>query len=122
MTNVDIVKILQIGVVGLGFLLALLAFRLLRHAQGSSSPSKPMVNPVYVFMLFSFALCILGLVPEALKHLRSEDQKAIEIDELTERLASITEKFSKTCEHIRTTNWLDNSPEARKSLSAWCGN
>lgn len=62
--DMDIVKILGYGVSGLGFLLAFLAYRLLSQAQRNPSPSSHVFRAIYVFMAFSFALCILGLASQ----------------------------------------------------------
>jgi NhaP-type Na+/H+ or K+/H+ antiporter len=120
MTNIDVVKILQMGIIGLGFLLALLAFWLLRNEQHKQTPSGLMLIAIYVFMFFSCALCVFGLVPEVIKLFRSEDQKDLEIKKLTGELDSVTNKLSKTCEAIRTTGWLDKMPDGRKALSKDC--
>ncbi|HWZ84125.1 MAG TPA: hypothetical protein VNW47_15965 [Terriglobales bacterium] len=64
MAGIDVVKILGYGVLGLGFLLALLAYRLLSKEQGRQTPSPDALHGIYVFMGFSLALCILGLVSQ----------------------------------------------------------
>lgn len=120
MSNIDVVKILQIGIIGLGFLLALLAFWLLRNEQHKKESSERMLTAIRTFMFFSLVLCMIGIVPDVLKEFRSGDQKDQDIAEISERLATVTQQFGRTCEHIRTTNWLDKSSEARKSLSQWC--
>jgi hypothetical protein len=62
--DIDVVKILGYGVLGLGFLLALLAYRLLSKEQGKPTPSTDAFRAIYVFMGFSLALCVLGLVSQ----------------------------------------------------------
>jgi hypothetical protein len=62
--GIDVVKILGYGVLGLGFLLALLAYRLLSKEQGKQTPHPDAFRAIYVFMGFSLALCILGLVSQ----------------------------------------------------------
>jgi hypothetical protein len=104
---VDVLPILKTGVFGLGFLLALFAFRLLAKEQAKESPSNAILKEIRVFMAFSVVLCAIGLVATFAPLLLSGQEK-------------IAYNFAQTCEHIRTTNWLDGSPEARKSLSQWC--
>ena len=64
LADLDVVKILGYGVLGLGFLLALLAYRLLSKEQGKETPSPDTFRAIYVFMGFSLALCVLGLVSQ----------------------------------------------------------
>jgi len=76
MANLDVLKILSLGVVGLGFLLAVLAYRLLVKEQEHSrlaGPSevsqaahRPFIRAIYAFMAFSLLLCILGLIAQVL--------------------------------------------------------
>lgn len=56
----NIADILQYGVIGLGFLLAVLAYRLLSSEQRVKIPRKKMLYSIYVFMLFSVTLCVIG--------------------------------------------------------------
>jgi len=60
----DIPRILSIGAIGLGFLLALLAFRLLSREQSETKSRDTMLNAITRFMIFSFSLCIIGLSSE----------------------------------------------------------
>ena len=62
--SIDVVKILGYGVLGLGFLLALLAYHLLSKEQGKQTPRPDAFRAIYVFMGFSLVLCILGLVSQ----------------------------------------------------------
>jgi hypothetical protein len=57
-------NILSYGVIGLGFLLALLAFRLLGNEQRKDQPSKSILVSIHVFMIFSILLCVLGFASE----------------------------------------------------------
>ena len=61
MKNLDIAKILNYGVSGLGFLLAFLAYRLLNNAQRQGLSNSYNIR-IYVFMGFSVVLCVLGLI------------------------------------------------------------
>jgi len=53
MDNIDVVKVLGYGVVGLGFLLALMAFNLLSKEQKKDQPNSSMLNSIKWFMFFS---------------------------------------------------------------------
>lgn len=54
--NIDFASILKLGFVGIGFLLAGLAFLLLKAEQSKDSPRPNMITPIYVFMGFSLVL------------------------------------------------------------------
>ena len=64
MKMVDVPGILAYGVIGLGFLLALLAYRLLSREQTNQQVREPMIRAIYIFMAFSVLLCTVGLVSE----------------------------------------------------------
>jgi hypothetical protein len=57
----NVVDILQAGVIGLGFLLALLAYHLLTKEQKQETPRSGIINSIYVFMFFSVVLCVIGI-------------------------------------------------------------
>jgi hypothetical protein len=58
MTNLDIVKILQIGIIGLGSLLALLAFWLLRDKQHKQASNQAYFEShLRIHGLFFGSLC-----------------------------------------------------------------
>ena len=67
MNTVDPTKILSYGAIGLGFLLAFLAFTLLRSEQKRNAPNPVMVRAIYFFMLFAFLLSVVGFGSELLK-------------------------------------------------------
>ncbi len=69
MKNIDVVAILQYGVIGLGFLLALLSYHLLRKEQAHEPPRRPIINAIYAFMSFSVILCLVGLLSERLSEI-----------------------------------------------------
>lgn len=54
-------QILKYGPIGLGLLLAVLAFRLLKQEQSQKSPRKSMLRAILFFMAFSLTLCLVGL-------------------------------------------------------------
>jgi hypothetical protein len=70
-------KILSYGAIGLGFLLAFLAYRLLASEQKRDTPRAPMVHAIYTFMLFAFLLSILGFGGEYLKNQASQPSRAV---------------------------------------------
>jgi hypothetical protein len=80
MTGSDVVKILGLGVIGLGFLLALLAYRLLSKIQSQPNPKRSVLRSIYFFMGFSIVLCGIGFASQVFDQRRSEEQK--ELDEL----------------------------------------
>ncbi len=104
----DVVSILQIGVVGLGFLLAFLAYKLLTQEQNRHPPRNRILLGIYVFMFFSVCLVILGgtfkAVPEWLEYLRSSD-------------ATLLKKLDK-----RNTEYDVLKEENKKLSKRACGN
>lgn len=77
------VKILQLGIIGLGFLLAVLAFFLLKGLQ-KPRPDRAMtevdwrihnanVQTTKWFMAFAVLLCLIGFLPEVLKAQQSSN-------------------------------------------------
>lgn len=56
----NIPEILKYGVIGLGFLLSFLAYRLLSQEQKIEVPRKPILVSIYVFMTFAITLCMIG--------------------------------------------------------------
>lgn len=58
---INIPEILKFGIIGLGAIMAILAFWLLRGEQSKRQPRPLMIKSIYVFMGFSFLLTILGL-------------------------------------------------------------
>ncbi len=66
MTNIDVVQILGLGVVGLGFLLACFAYRLLAKEQQKARTERSYFA-IIGYMIFSFALCALGLASDFLR-------------------------------------------------------
>jgi hypothetical protein len=62
--EISVVEILQIGVIGLGFLLAVLAYNLLTKEQKQNTPRSDILKSIYIFMSFSVVLCIIGIVSQ----------------------------------------------------------
>ncbi|WP_136799472.1 MULTISPECIES: hypothetical protein [Desulfosediminicola] len=65
-TNMDVLKILQIGVIGLGFLLAALAYHLLTKEQKHETPRPDILKSIYFFMSFSVVLCVIGIISQTI--------------------------------------------------------
>jgi hypothetical protein len=64
MQGLDVYAILGYGVAGLGFLLAVLAYMLLRNEQHNPEPRPSMLRSIGFFMGFSVVLCVLGLIAQ----------------------------------------------------------
>ncbi|WP_263358636.1 hypothetical protein [Acidicapsa ligni] len=70
MSIFDPSKLLSYGAIGLGFLLAFLAYRLLSdEGKREPYPRKEMVRAIYAFMVFAFLLSFLGFSSELAKSL-----------------------------------------------------
>lgn len=80
--NFDVVKILSAGVMGFGFLLAFLAYRLLEKIQDHPVPDQSVLTSVYYFMGFSILLCVIGLASTLLDQRRSQKQCENELTDL----------------------------------------
>lgn len=66
--NWNIPEILSCGTIGLGFLLAFLAYSIIRREQErEGSVRKKILNSCYIFMFFSIILVGLGFLSEKLK-------------------------------------------------------
>ena len=84
MGNINVSDILGYGVIGLGFLLALFAFRLLSNEQKRDEPRKSMIRAIYSFMLFSLLLSVIGFAGEFSKISESEQEQITKLqDSLT---------------------------------------
>lgn len=67
LSKLNIVEILKIGSIGLGFLLALMSYILLKKEQEKDKPNKSFLNTTRTFMLFSILIMLLGIISEFLK-------------------------------------------------------
>jgi len=65
--NLNAFEILSYGVIGLGFLLAVLAYFLLNREQKLDNVRDSMLKAINRFMVFSFSLCTIGIMSEMLK-------------------------------------------------------
>ena len=59
--NLNVLEILRLGFVGIAFLLAGLAYLLLRREQERAEPRAGMLRPIYVFMGFALVLAAASL-------------------------------------------------------------
>jgi hypothetical protein len=73
----DVTRILSVGSIGFGFLLAYLSYRLLLRAQDSAHPNPHVMRLIQVFMLFSLALCLPGFWLEYQKMVIVKPERAI---------------------------------------------
>jgi hypothetical protein len=79
--NFDVARILSFGTVGLGFLLAFLAYQLLRKEQSVEHPRENILKAINYYMMFSISLCILGLASEVYRdfsHNNASTQTAVQ--------------------------------------------
>jgi hypothetical protein len=65
---VDPAKLLSYGAIGLGFLLAFMAYLLLSGEQKRAQPRQSIIRAIYSFMIFAFALAFLGFANEFAKN------------------------------------------------------
>ena len=56
----NVISILRLGVIGLGFLLAVLAYLRLAQEQKRNPPRQSVLDTIKWFMGFSVALCLIG--------------------------------------------------------------
>lgn len=57
MQSFNIIEVLRLGAIGLSFVLAFLAYRVLKTEQARTSVRKQLLAAAYVFMAFSLVLC-----------------------------------------------------------------
>ena len=62
--NWNILEILRLGAIGLGFLLAFLAYRLLGKEQKEREPREAILASVHRYMFFAVSIIVLGIVGE----------------------------------------------------------
>jgi hypothetical protein len=83
MLGLDVMKILGLGVIGLGFLLALLAYRLLGKIQLQPNPNRSVLRSIYFFMGFSIVLCGIGFASQVFEQRRSQEQSEEKLKKCT---------------------------------------
>ena len=60
--NLDLVKVLQVGFTGFGFLLAYLAFRIISKEQAKALPAQNILTSANWFMAFALAMALLSIL------------------------------------------------------------
>lgn len=68
----SMIKALEYGVIGLGFLLALMSFYLLNKERNSPDPRGKILAAIFVFMVFSIVLCGIGLYAQLYPQTKKE--------------------------------------------------
>jgi hypothetical protein len=76
METLNFSSLLAYGAIGLGCILAVLAYFLLRREQDQQKPRKQILTSVYVFMAFSLVLTCLGFGAELWKDSASRNSKS----------------------------------------------
>src|SRR5882724_2622273 len=66
---IDATKALSYGAIGLGCILAILAYRLLAKEQQQKEVRDKVIRAIYAFMVFSFLLTACGIVTEYLREI-----------------------------------------------------
>ena len=93
MTNLNVVEILRLGVVGLAFLLAFLAYAILRKEQDLTRPRSMMLAAAYIFMVFSIVMCGLtifnGIKEKMLANEAAQRQSQVAADTEQRRIEAI---------------------------------
>lgn len=83
MEGLDFVGVLKLGFVGLGFLLAGLAYLLLKAEQQKNQPRPTMITPIYVFMAFALVLSGAAMYLQATS---ADSQKAATVKPYKDKL------------------------------------
>lgn len=128
--HIDITRILGIGIIGLGFLLAFLAFRLLNREQAVAKPRETILKAINRFMIFSVGLCIIGLSSELYRLYQSpasspkselELQQGVNFpltSEETQATRAIADEFLSNLDKGMYQQALDAAPQqVKKNLS-----
>jgi type VI protein secretion system component VasK len=86
LTNLDVVQILQVGIAGLCFLLALLVYSLLRKALTLPSPSEHIIKLIKSFMVLTGVFVVLVFATTILNTFISQER----IEKLKEKEVTLT--------------------------------
>ena len=96
MKDINVFQILSLGVIGLGFFLALFSYKLLSTEQKKDEPRPAIIKAIYGFMLFSISLCIVGFLGETFHNNKgTKDQKVTKIPIKSKSLDEKDEKNDK---------------------------
>jgi hypothetical protein len=95
-------KLLSYGAIGLGCILAVLAYMLLRKEQDQTNPRKQVLSSIYVYMVFSLILTIVGFLAEYLHYNASQalDSKEQTITTLKEQLETRNKEDEKNAKAL----------------------
>lgn len=113
LADLNVVSILQLGVTGLGFLLALLAYRLLSKEQSAEKTNPSILLSIRYFMGFSITLCLIGLVPQVLAAVSAPDEQ-----EMAPLRSQIEQHQEELGDYQRIVNKLTGNLETAESNSA----
>lgn len=94
-----VVQILQIGFVGFAFLLALLAYRLLREQSGKERPSQAVLDGISRYMVFAIGLCLLAVVAQVVDagvrgRTEGPGHPPVELSDLKRQVAQLASRLS----------------------------
>jgi hypothetical protein len=84
----NIPEILKFGIIGLGAIMAILSFWLLRNEQDKPQPRKAILHSIYIFMAFSLLLTITGMLAPAISRSTTTkgyvvpEEKKVKVDSL----------------------------------------
>jgi len=80
MGEINVFKILSLGAIGLGCVLAIYTFVLLKKEQAFKQPRQRILNAIYIYMIFSLTLTGIGFFREVRK-----DKSEAEINKLKQQ-------------------------------------
>ncbi len=120
MKNLElVVSILQVGFVGFAFLLAFLAYRLLRNESDKEKPKAAILAATSRYMTFAVVLCFLAVAAQfGQTYLERKDHSptpvpyelTIEIQSLRERVSAIDDSLSRLGTGRNGSSYTINNP------------
>lgn len=114
----SIVDILRFGANGLGFLLAFLAYLLLRQEQGKQRTKDAMLKTINTFMIFAFLLGVSGFASEYLRFKSNPEASQKLESQVNELQRSLENAQQNLQEYKEFYNHTQTSAEsARKQIS-----
>jgi hypothetical protein len=117
MPDLDLFKLLSYGAIGLGCILAVLAYLLISAEQKRAAPRRRLLSSIYVFMAFSLALTTLGFGAELWKESLDQNAKA-QTDKLADEIASLQKQIAWLQGHNdKQTKAAANLKDANAQLS-----
>lgn len=92
--TIDVFEVLKLGSIGLGFLLALLLYKLLRYEQRKiPEPRTKILNSIKVFMSFALFILLIGLISEFSK---SDKKLSLKLGSYSLNLDNLNSSNNKT--------------------------